>query len=261
MSMPNNISNISQYNDRMSKSITDKLFFTKKVYDFDQIIDFGCADGSVLRELHESINNVELIGYDISTTMLNIAKEKNPIAKYFDKWEDIKIKPESLLNLSSVFHEIYAYSTIDEIRNFWRLLFNSNFKYIVIRDMFVSEETLTQTYSKDEEKVRSLSDKKTLGSFEHRNGSIKVLRNFIHYLLKYSYVDNWERENNENYLPLFYEDLITIIPDWYTITFRDNFTLPFLKDKVKKDFDVDLKEKTHMKLILKRKQMLLTSPA
>jgi hypothetical protein len=127
--------------------------------------------------------------------------------------------------------------------------------------MFVSEATLTQTYSKDEEKVRSLSDKKTLGSFEHRNGSIKVLRNFIHYLLKYSYVDNWERENNENYLPLFYEDLITIIPDWYTITFRDNFTLPFLKDKVKKDFDVDLKEKTHMKLILKRKQMLLTSPA
>ncbi|MGA1049083.1 MAG: hypothetical protein ACO3UU_13830, partial [Minisyncoccia bacterium] len=43
---------------------------------------------------------------------------------------------------------------------------------------------------------------KSLISFEKVWGSIfKDYRNFIHFLLKYRYTDNWEREVNENYLP------------------------------------------------------------
>lgn len=259
MSMPDNISNTSLYNERMAKTITDKLFFMSKIYDFNQIVDFGCANGSLLKEYYDIAKGVELIGYDISDKMLTIARKENPCADYFNKWDDIKIRPNSLLNLSSVIHEVYSYSSTTDIRTFWNRVFNSGFKYIVIRDMFVSKQTLKKTDEEDEKKVRKYADY-TLKSFEKRHGSIKVLKNFIHYLLKYSYTDNWKRENGEDYLPLFYETLLSVIPHNYEIVFKENFTLPYLKDKVSKDFGVHLNEHTHMKLILRKKRTLLLSP-
>lgn len=260
MSMPDNISNILLYNDKMAKSVSDKLFFTNKIYDFNQVVDFGCADGSLIKEIYQKTNGVELIGYDISKNMLEIARKENSMANYFNEWDDIKVRPNSLLNLSSVIHEVYSYSKANEIRRFWSRVFNSGFKYIVIRDMFVSKKTLVKTDVEDEKKVRKISNKYILKSFESRNGSIKVLRNFIHYLLKYSYTDNWKRENNENYLPLFYEDLLSIIPESFDVLYQDNFVLPYLQDKIVKDFDVVLNEFTHMKLILRKKQTMLSSP-
>ena len=259
MAMPDSISNTSLYNERMAKTIVDKLFFMSKVYDFNQLVDFGCADGSLLREYYKIVKGIDLIGYDISDKMLTIARKENPYADYFDKWDDVKIRPNSLLNISSVIHEVYTYSSVLDIRKFWGIVFNSGFKYIVIRDMFVSKQTLKKTDEEDEKKVRKYADY-TLKSFEKRHGSIKVLKNFIHYLLKYSYTDNWKRENGEDYLPLFYETLLSVIPHNYEIVFKENFTLPYLKDKVSKDFGVHLNEHTHMKLILRKKRTLLLSP-
>ena len=43
------INNIDVYTAGMQKSLSDKLFFVDKVDDISRIVDFGCADGSLLR--------------------------------------------------------------------------------------------------------------------------------------------------------------------------------------------------------------------
>lgn len=69
------IANLKVYNDNMRKSLLDKAYFLSFV-DSDTFIDFGCADGSLLKHIHEMFPDKKLIGYDISPEMLQIA-EKN----------------------------------------------------------------------------------------------------------------------------------------------------------------------------------------
>ncbi len=48
-------------------------------------------------------------------------------------------------------------------------------------------------------KLRKKANLNQLYSFEKRSGSINNnYRNFIHFLLKYKYTDNWDREVNED---------------------------------------------------------------
>ena len=46
------IANLKVYNDNMRKSLLDKAYFLSFV-DSDTFIDFGCADGSLLKHIHE----------------------------------------------------------------------------------------------------------------------------------------------------------------------------------------------------------------
>ena len=43
--------NIEEYNERMAKSMEDKLFFVEKLPSIQNylFVDFGCADGSMIR--------------------------------------------------------------------------------------------------------------------------------------------------------------------------------------------------------------------
>lgn len=65
------IANLKVYNDNMRKSLLDKAYFLSFV-DSDTFIDFGCADGSLLKHIHEMFPDKKLIGYDISPEMLQI---------------------------------------------------------------------------------------------------------------------------------------------------------------------------------------------
>ncbi len=161
-----------------------------------------------------------------------------------------------LLNLSSVIHEVYSYSHSSIIKKFWESqVFGGNFKWITIRDMIPSVEIHKNEISKfinDVEKVRELADEKYLQSFENRWGEIdNNYRTFVHYLLKYRYTDNWEREVNENYLPVSLETVKKKIPSSYKIVYEKDFILPFIQQQVKKDFDVEITHSTHTKLIIK----------
>jgi len=69
--------------------------------------------------------------------------------------------------------------------------------------------------------------------------------------MKYRFTDNWDREVNENYLPVSLETVKSKIPNNYKIILEENFLLPFLKTQVKKDFNVDLTHSTHTKMIIK----------
>jgi len=254
------ISNYDKYIIDMNTTMSDKLFFLSEIK-FDVIVDFGCADGTFLESISKSRPNVKIIGYDLDQTMLDKASGKLPKNAILTNDWQIVIKELSglkhpLLNLSSVIHEVYSYSNSLTVNKFWNSqVFGGNFKYITIRDMMPSVQ-LTRNeinnFKEDAKKVRRKADKNYLLSFEDVWGSIKSdYRNFIHFLLKYKYTDNWQREVNENYLPITLETLKSKIPSDYSIQYEDDFVLPYLKKEVKRDFNVDLTHSTHVKMILK----------
>ena len=255
------ISNLQSYIDGMNYSMKDKLFFTD-IIDFDVIVDFGCADGTFLEELSKIKPNVKLIGYDLDDEMLSKAKSRlGKKALFTNNWYDAVKYTSSfrnpLLNLSSVIHEVYSYSSPNVISQFWNSqVFGGDFKYITIRDMIPSLEIDKQEindFKDDVRNVRKKSDKFYLDSFEKEWGTINDnYRRFVHYLMKYRFTDNWDREVKENYLPVSLETVKSKITNDYKIVYEEDFLLQFLKDQVKKDFNVELTHSTHTKMILKK---------
>ena len=254
--MAEQIKDFEGYLRRMQNGMDDKLWCVNKV-DSKIIIDYGCADGTLLKHVRELRPDCTLIGIDILPDMLNIARTNVPDAQFFTVDEFINENLDcsgATLILSSVIHEIYSYCPDAEaIMN--RLL-NMNFDYIAIRDMFVKTDTehqLVNIY------LVSLLEKKTskkmVADFAEFWGYPVTLKRYIHYLLKYRYVDNWNREVRENYLPIDLEPFIYLVSQNYEVKHLDHYTLPFLKTQIKNDIGIDLDVPTHAKILLSKKPL------
>jgi 23S rRNA U2552 (ribose-2'-O)-methylase RlmE/FtsJ len=253
------ISNYDNYIKDMEHSMQDKMFFINNM-DFDVIVDFGCANGTFLSKLESIKPNVKIIGYDLDDSMLNKAKSiLNEDAILTNNWniviEEVKKYKKPLLNLSSVIHEVYSYSHSSVIKKFWeKQVFGGNFKYITIRDMIPSVQIHKNEVNKfvdDVKKVKELADPFYLESFEKEWGPISEnYRTLCHFLLKYKYTDNWEREVRENYLPVSLETLKKKIPGKYKIIFEEDFIVPFIQNEIYKDFGIKLTHSTHVKMII-----------
>lgn len=253
------ISDIHSYIEGMEAGYMDKMFFIDKI-DPDVIVDFGCANGTILSKIRSYKPNIKLIGYDLDKNMLSEAKEKlghgvlltanwNRIIKELDKYE------RPVVILSSVIHEVYSYSHSYVIKKFWEeQIFGGHFKWICIRDMIPSVDMYRhdiKNFIDDVVKVKDKAIPKYLKSFENRWGVLENnYKTFIHFLLKYKYIDNWLREVNENYVPLTLETLYKKIPRGYKVIYLDSFILPNLLDQVKKDFDITIDHTTHTKMII-----------
>lgn len=249
------ITSMDSYLKGMSKGLADKLFFLDKI-DFDCLVDFGSADGYILSEISKSNPDVRLIGYDIDDNMIDISKSRYKNIDFTDNWKEVEYKIKEYKNpvvfLSSVIHEVYSYSGGRDIKKFWDNIFNSGFKYVIIRDMMPS---IGYEYinSKDILKIKEKSDPKYLSDFENFWGDIGTnYRTLLHWFLKYRYTDNWERELKENYVPITIETLKSKIPPGYKIKYEDHYVYDFLKKTIKNDFDVELKEPTHLKIIIEK---------
>jgi predicted RNA methylase len=258
------IKNMESYNRAMSKSMIDKMFFMDKIDEsVTTVFDYGCANGVLIGTLAGLFPDMTYVGYDLDEEMIRQAGER--CAEYdnvflfsslesFHAWareRDLDFK-KTALNLSSLIHEVYSYGTPESIEEFWRFVTGSGFGYIVIRDMCLDCSANRPALKEDVIKVRSGYDLNLIAQFEALHGSITDNRNLIHFLLKYRYTDNWEREVNENYLPVSVEDVMSRISGGgaqYRLIYFDHYILPFLARSVKKDFDIVLKDYTHVKFI------------
>lgn len=137
------IANLKVYNDNMRKSLLDKAYFLSFV-DSDIFVDFGCADGSLLKHIHEMFPDKTLIGYDISADMLHIAEQNlqgcnvalyNDFQSVMSLIKGTKGESNATLILSSVIHEVYSYGDTLSVNVFWEQVFSGCFKYIAIRDL------------------------------------------------------------------------------------------------------------------------------
>ena len=251
-----NIKDLQVYNAGMKKSLLDKIFFMDKI-DATVFVDYGCADGTLINFLRNLFPEFEYYGFDISEEMIKVAQNANKdiSANFSTNWNFIEEKirgKKSCVICSSIIHEVYSYGTINDVETFWKRIFGNGFDYIVIRDMLPGKSIDRRSDINDVSKVLKKAKKEALSNFESFWGSIENNKSLIHYFLKYRYTDNWSREVKENYMPITREELLSELPDNYEITYHEHFILPFLKTKVEEDFGIELKDNTHLKLILKR---------
>lgn len=275
--MKENISNIKLYNDRMDKSMLDKIYFIDKIHikpnQRPVFIDYGCADGTMLNEIYHYYPNSVFMGFDVSQKQLDLAEVKlghnkgmkfvlgNTMSHLITEYDMSYKKPNDVLILvfSSVIHEIYSYGGLSEVKYFKYLFTNDMFNYIVVRDMIPSENINRPTDVDDlvhfHFNIKRLGLESYLKDFETKWGSVDNNKNMIHFLLKYRYTNNWEREVQENYLPIYKKDLLSLInPNTSEIVYQEHFILPYIKETVMEDFNIKLKDNTHFKLILKNRK-------
>lgn len=247
------ITDIKLYNEQMSRSMQDKLFFLDYVSknDIDTIIDFGCANGELLKQV--PFDCVK-IGVDNSPEMINEAKENFPDASYVAKLTDITPihKTNALLNMSSVIHEVYSYLKKTDVDKFWDEVFTGGYKYIAIRDMMVPTETNRMIALDDLRKIIHAGYGNMFDDFHNHFLDWRV-RDILHFFMKYRYEENWARECAEDYFPITTEELLKLIPGGYELVYYKEYCLDWVKDRVYQDFDYEIKDTTHVKLLLKRK--------
>jgi len=269
--------NLNLYNSEMAKGMEDKLFFLNKLPKSDTgylFVDFGCADGAMINALTSICNdeNNWYIGYDISETMIDLAKTNyhgpsKAEVHFYSDWRSIYpgircMSQKKVLILSSVIHEVYSYGTEESIIKFWNYVTNSTFDYIVIRDMCPSN-----TLTNDKEISHELHDKLIYNhdgdydyqvkTFEAKFGSLWYERNMYHFLLKYRWKVNWNRECNENYFPINYQDIFEKMKNTpkyykYNLDYFERFRVPFLDKCIKEDIGIELDQYTHIKAIFSR---------
>lgn len=251
--------NYDTYSSGMKKSIKDKLFFEGLVEDVDTVIDFGCADGQMLSQLHEDFPEWKLFGIDADSVMIDKAKEICNEAEYILSKgipvSSIKnISQNSIINLSSVIHEVYSYSSQEEVLRFWHDLFETGAKYIAIRDLMLSFSAFKDADLNDVASVLSRGHEDMLRDFSAIWGSLRSQNNLLHFLMKYRYEDNWKREVRENYFPITVEQLLSMIPtERYKIVYFSHYILPHNRSKIMDDFGIELRDNTHVKILLERK--------
>lgn len=266
----NEIHNYKTYDTEMRKSMIDKLFFLDKI-DAKVLVDYGCADG-VLFDLVSTIfpfngdvyspSNFVFLGYDIDEKMVEDADNRGiKNSAFTTNWnviEQLVNTPVSkasktCLIANSLLHEVVHYGTPESIAEFWDRMFNSGFDYIVIRDIAYEPELETHEMQDEAATVRTLADAKQVEDFENIWGSLNIRKNLVHFLLKYRYKDNWQREVHENYFANSPADIIAHIPAGYEIAYKEQFALPFNVKTIKRDFGINLTARTHLKLILEKK--------
>jgi 23S rRNA U2552 (ribose-2'-O)-methylase RlmE/FtsJ len=135
------IAKYDTYNERMSAGMLDKLFFVDKI-DAQVIVDIGCADGTLIRYLHDWMTDTtSFIGYDNDPKMSHQAAFAFTRPEMIEKLGDTRIRStvfwsewkqvqsfvteqkkqgkKSAVVMSSVIHEVHHYGQPQEIDEFW----------------------------------------------------------------------------------------------------------------------------------------------
>lgn len=250
------IKNIDAYNAGMRKSMLDKIWWLDKISDdVTTVVDYGCADGALLSIVSEMNSDLNLFGYDFNDNMIDLACNNVPDGTFASNYGVIcnftPEKDKTILIASSVFHEIenYAYHVDME----YDRIFNNDYKYIAIRDMFVSEKSCGISDQLTVAKIRQQFNYDKIKEFEEHIGSLDYNQNLLQFFLTYRYDENWDREVRENYFPHTIEEFLHKIPEHYEIAYFEHYTLPFVRQQVWKDFGIQLADPTHGKILLKLK--------
>ena len=260
---------LASYNKNMAKGMEDKLFFLNH-FDWHKnyvFVDFGCADGTMISTMFDifkqekEYNNDIFIGYDISETMIEFAKTKFSQSTdnvfFTTNWNDVLSKLNSskhkkkILILSSVIHEVFSYAkNNDDIIDFWNKVLNTGFDYIFVRDMMVSSD-INRTKPNTYPKLIFNNHFEQLKDFEEKWGTIDNNENLVHFLLKYRWKINWNRELNENYFPIYIEEFLKQMKG-YNIDYFERFRVPFLENCWKEEFGIQIDDFTHIKAIFSK---------
>ena len=275
------INDIDTYNAKMGAAILDKLWFLPHVTDAKLLVDFGCADGALIRHIADLFPDMEMIGYDIDRDMVLLAQEQCsdlPNVTFTTDWEVVRRQVEltkmydgkSCLVLSSVIHEVYNYAlNKDEIETFWEKVLKTDFDYIASRDMIPQERFLKAEGVLDEDgnftdNFNSLANRVAVIHNAHPAlTDYKGTKDFglhshhlLDYLLHYQFHDspNWEDEVKETYSVSTFHRRVTpqsrATDNDYVVELDIEYTLPYLRRMWEKEFRFSFQFPTHYKSLL-----------
>ena len=255
------ISNNDIYLSNMAKSFSDKTWFLRYIpKDITTVVDFGGGNGDFAKfcqikrpDLKYVVvdNNIEFAEWSqkngfITASSLQELIDNNAV--------DFK---KSLLILSSVIHEIYSYA---DPNAFWNEVKKCSFKCIAIRDMSYDENAMMHApidaiiwvyenvFMSNSILYKGIPFKQITESFEDVWGAIcdpklkKINgKNLFHFLIKYRYQENWQREVQENYLPISKEKLASILTSiGYSFKHKQSSKLEFYEKCWKKDLKLNI---------------------
>ena len=259
------IANSDVYLSNMAKSFPDKAWFIGYVDpDVDVVVDFGGGSGEfceyVRAKLERTGRNVRFVVVDNNEAFAAAARLRG--FKTYSSLGEMLSSGEvnlgsALLVMSSVIHEVYSYATSPaDISGFWNDIGRCGFRQIAIRDMSLNYKNFVNVPSEDivwvyenvfkdpDIEIKGVKLAKLVDDFEAEWGlmcdlaSKKVnVKNLVHFLIKYRYVENWDRELHENYLPVTQDKLESILSGMgYGFVKKDSTKLPFYAKTWAKDF-------------------------
>lgn len=246
------------YCDSLRTPIDDKLFFLNhphlfSVHSYDYIVDFGCADGSLVKELCQRTGfpSEKVIGVDRSAYMRKRFLINNPDAKVYSSLREaynnttLTLKNICLI-YSSVFHELNT-KQFNEVLAFNHQLSELNKKVtIVVRDMHIPPN-YNVVNKRLADAVRADADLMQIETFEREYGSLNHVNNLLHFLLKEPYKVRWANEMAEDYTSFNLSRLVGLMSE-YHIRYVKQFSIPPIREKAKKyHFRFT---KTHIALII-----------
>ncbi len=259
------------YTTEMSKSVWDKAFFMDKIPGARCVIDFGCADGAMMRFLAPLFPNITFVGYDINRQLLNRGKSYDPCYSNI-VWIDnidavinfvLNVKDfdpnEICINFSSVLHEVYSSTGGVPVTDI--LIQKVKPKYITIRDMYCDDPVpfvkssaevspmLVKLVAKMGTRIRD-----RINDYANVHGPLKDWRDWTQFLMKIQWADNgWKEELTEDYFSWSIDKLLNVLFTDYSTCFECRYQLPYLTEKWKKEYDWYNPEiHTHAQFILRR---------
>lgn len=237
-------------------------------HDASRILDVGCADGTVTKALAGLFPRASVRGIDLDEEFIAKAKEGVAAGKGTPEFERIYLRqmldrPEryDAVTFVSVLHEFYSYgegmsSVLKAVADAYELLKPG--EKIIIRDMILQDAAKTASADSIIEKVRAnVAMAPLITDFERAHGPMTTLYSVNHFLLKYFYTDNWERECPEHYVPVTreqYEQLFNLLGA--DLEHKETYLIPFLRDKWKADFgltDEELRQLFSTTILVARK--------
>lgn len=243
----------ARYNKSLASSLGSKLFFVDKVplSELGLVVDFGCADGSLLKALRHLVSpKCALVGIDRDVAQCEAARcNFKEASGFYTDWASVEPDLEftrlagmkSMLVLSSVLHEVLSQDP-DSLESFVRGVADRHFDIIVFRDMALTRTVADSETPPDWHNAVKANwrYRDTVRTFEQRWGKIGSMRNFVHFLLKYPYLDaadSAERELSENYLPATGGEITKAFNDGgYPCLHADTTFTPAFKHRVFEHF-------------------------
>ena len=263
------ISNHQTYCAAMAASLSQKIFWRYLIPDLAVLLDFGCADGALVKRLRqqEDAPFTKVICFDTDEVMLAKCPDEHNIFKYSQEWQALNKllgltrpdRPSGVL-FSSVLHEMYSHRNLEEIHRFWATLADTDVEYIIIRDMYwgnqpnqglgnLREFRAIHHWIDDQLEVQVEEFEATLPVGE----SAVFAKHLTHLLLKYPYETNWERELQEDYFSM--PDLRPLLGELgYEPILFEHHQVEYIQERIKADSGFDLPFNTHLKAIFKRKK-------